>query len=66
MYWTDWGVQPRIERAYMSGAVRQVVVRDNLGWPNGLALDVKNSKMYWVDAKLDNVSSSFSLIIRIF
>ena len=39
----------------MSGANREAIVTRDLGWPNGLTLDIANYKMYWADAKLDKV-----------
>jgi len=38
MYWTDWGTQPKIERASLDGSDRIVVVSENILWPNGLTL----------------------------
>ena len=57
MYWTDWGNVPRIERAHMSGAGREVLVNTSIVYPNGLALDLTIGRFYWVDAKLDVVES---------
>lgn len=42
MYWTDWGSHPKIEVADMSGANRQTLISTDLGWPNGLVLDLEN------------------------
>ncbi len=55
MYWTDWGEVPKIERAGMDGTPRsrQVIIRENIYWPNGLTLDYELSKIYWADAKLN-------------
>ena len=50
MYWTDWGENPRIERAGMDGSEREVLVHLNLTWPNGLAIDHEQGRMYWADA----------------
>ena len=50
MYWTDWGDDPKIERAGMDGKERHVIVRSNLTWPNGLAIDYSELRLYWVDA----------------
>ncbi len=50
MYWTDWGDHPKIERAGMDGLERHVIVRSNLTWPNGLAIDYSEMRLYWVDA----------------
>ena len=50
MYWTDWGSSPKIERAWMNGENRQMVVDRDLIWPNGLAIDHQQGRLYWVDA----------------
>lgn len=55
MYWTDWGQQPKIERANLDGTDRLVLVDSHLGWPNGLALDYSTGKLYWGDAKMDKI-----------
>lgn len=55
MYWTDWGEVPKIERADLDGMERVVMVNTSLGWPNGLALDYEERKIYWGDAKTDKI-----------
>ena len=55
MYWTDWGKVPKIERANLDGSDRTVLVNRSLGWPNGLALDFEEGKIYWGDAKEDKI-----------
>ena len=50
MYWTDWGTVAKIEKAGMDGSNRQVLISQNLTWPNGLALDYEYRKLYWTDA----------------
>lgn len=55
MYWTDWGEVPKIERADLDGMERLVMVNTSLGWPNGLALDYDERKIYWGDAKTDKI-----------
>lgn len=55
MYWTDWGVVPKIERADLDGTERVVLVNTSLGWPNGLALDYHQRTIYWGDAKTDRI-----------
>ncbi|XP_067001123.2 low-density lipoprotein receptor isoform X2 [Anabrus simplex] len=57
MYWTDWGTEPKIERAGMDGAHRQTIVSYEVKWPNGLTLDLVRHRVYWVDAKLNVISS---------
>lgn len=39
IFWSDWGTQPRIERCFMDGSGRKVIVDSELGFPNGLAID---------------------------
>lgn len=60
MYWTDWGEIPKIERATLDGTERVVMVNTSLGWPNGLALDYAERKIYWGDAKTDKIEVSCS------
>lgn len=55
MYWTDWGEVPKIERADLDGMERVVMVNTSLGWPNGLALDYDERRIYWGDAKTDKI-----------
>lgn len=57
MYWTDWGSNPRIERAGMDGSHRQIIINNNIKWANGLTLDLVLNRIYWVDAKLNIISS---------
>lgn len=48
MFWTDWGSNPRIERAGMDGTHRQTIVSYDVKWPNGLTLDLVQKRVYWV------------------
>ncbi|CAG9855512.1 unnamed protein product [Phyllotreta striolata] len=57
LFWTDWGKEPKIERAGMDGSHRQSIVTFDVIWPNGLTLDLVKRKVYWVDAKLNSISS---------
>ena len=52
MFWTDWGTEPKVERAEMDGSNRQVIIQQNIQWPNGLTLDYNNQKLFWTDAKV--------------
>ena len=55
---TDWGHDPKIERAGMDGLERHVIVRSNLTWPNGLAIDYSELRLYWVDAGTKRIEYS--------
>ena len=57
MYWSDWGVNPKIERCGMDGSNRQILVNSHLKWPNGITLDLLEQRLYWVDAKINAISS---------
>lgn len=35
----------------MDGSWRETLVNTSLGWPNGIALDVKSQTIYWGDAQ---------------
>uniref|UniRef100_A0A8C2TJ69 LDL receptor related protein 8 n=1 Tax=Coturnix japonica TaxID=93934 RepID=A0A8C2TJ69_COTJA len=56
MYWSDWGDKAKIEKAGLNGVGRQVLVSDNIEWPNGITLDLLNQRLYWVDSKLHSLS----------
>lgn len=57
MYWTDWGKNPKVARANMDGSEDVSFVSDSIYWPNGLALDSPNERLYWTDAKLSSLES---------
>lgn len=57
LFWSDWGAVPKIERAGMDGSHRQVIVEHDIKWPNGLTLDIVGKRLFWVDAKLQTISS---------
>ncbi|CAD5215557.1 unnamed protein product [Bursaphelenchus xylophilus] len=59
IFWTDWGNHARIERAGMNGEDRmEVLTGSTVRWPNGLALDILEQRIYWADAKVKMISSS--------
>ncbi|EDW86389.2 uncharacterized protein Dwil_GK17732 [Drosophila willistoni] len=57
-FWSDWGPNPKIERAHMDGSQRQVIISKGVTWPNGLAIDYPNHKIYWADAKQHAIECS--------
>ncbi|OXA50506.1 Low-density lipoprotein receptor-related protein 6 [Folsomia candida] len=52
MFWSDWGENPKIERAGMDGRERKIIVDKHIFWPNGVTVDMEHNHVYWVDAKL--------------
>ncbi|KAK3747611.1 hypothetical protein QZH41_013666, partial [Actinostola sp. cb2023] len=57
MYWADWGLVAKIERSHMDGHNREVLVSSTITWPNGLALDLPNNRLYWTDGKRGTIES---------
>ncbi|CAJ0586597.1 unnamed protein product, partial [Mesorhabditis spiculigera] len=59
IFWTDWGQSAKIERSGMDGTHRTTIVEgDHVKWPNGLALDLLDKRVYWADAKIKSIFSS--------
>ena len=59
MFWSDWGQYPKIESCGMNGdlSTRKVLVDSDIVWPNGLTLDFKTKKLYWLEAKLGYIAA---------
>ncbi|KAF7989294.1 hypothetical protein HCN44_007968 [Aphidius gifuensis] len=57
LFWTDWGENPRIERIGMDGTNRSTIISTKIYWPNGLALDTANKRIYFADSKLDFIDT---------
>lgn len=56
LFWSDWNEKkPKVERSNLDGSERILIIKDDLGWPNGITLDVINMKIYWCDAKSDKI-----------
>jgi nidogen (entactin) len=56
MYWSDWNrVAPKIEVANMDGSGRSVLVGNDLGLPNNLAIDFDRNELCWTDAGLHRI-----------
>ena len=60
MYWTDWGKNPKIERCGMNGdfATREIVIKGDIVYPNGLAIDYVEEKLWWAEATLDKIETA--------
>lgn len=56
LYWSWWTVKPavgKVERAWMDGTHREVVVETITQWPSSIAL--KDSTLYWADFYSDKI-----------
>lgn len=58
LYWSDWGESPNIERAYLDGSQRIIIVKQDLGFPNGITIDYQARRLYWTDALKDRIDTS--------
>ncbi|XP_025833299.1 low-density lipoprotein receptor-related protein 4 [Agrilus planipennis] len=58
MYFSDWGGKPKIERSFLDGSGRKVLIVDELRYPTGLTLDYEKKRLYWSDYYLDRIESS--------
>ncbi|XP_048450538.1 low-density lipoprotein receptor-related protein 2-like isoform X3 [Rhincodon typus] len=57
VYWSDCGDPAKIEKSGMNGMGRQLLVSGGIQQPNGIALDLVKSRLYWIDSKLHMLSS---------
>ena len=55
LFWTDWGDEPKIQRATMDGKSIKIIVNTNIHWPNGLTIDYDTDTLYFVDAYKDRI-----------
>ncbi|KAH9370046.1 hypothetical protein HPB48_001923 [Haemaphysalis longicornis] len=55
IFWSDWGVPPKIERASLDGSNRIVLVIVSVQLVNDLALDFEEDKLYWCDSRTDTI-----------
>lgn len=56
--WTDAGVMPKIEKAWMDGTKRKVLVNEKLGFPSGIVIDTyQKNRVYWADSKQNVIES---------
>ena len=58
MFWTDYGQNPKIERASLNGEGRTSIVNSGLVWPNDIVVDFSTNKLYWVDSFLDKIETA--------
>ena len=47
----------KIERAYMDGSQRKVLVTKKLYNPQGLTLDYSNQRLYWTDVHMNQIET---------
>lgn len=57
IFWSDWGANPKLERAELDGNNRMTLVNSSIVWPNALVVDIENGKLFWADTKLDKIET---------
>jgi len=57
VYWSDVN-EDRIERAFLNGTGRRVIVSSGLIAPEGVAVDWIARNLYWTDTKTDTIDAS--------
>ena len=57
IFWSDLGDVARIERADLDGENRVAIVSDYIVWPQALCVDTVRTRIYWVDVRLNSLSS---------
>lgn len=58
LFFSDWGIRPRIEVCDLLGNNRRTIVDSNLVHPRGLALDMSQDRIFWVDSGIYSVESA--------
>lgn len=58
MFWSDLGQTAKIERAFLDGNDRRVILNTDLSQPVGLTIDYNEQRIYWSDVDLDRLEYS--------
>lgn len=57
LFWSDLGLNARIETARMDGTGRRILVESDILYPTGLAIDYPARRLYWADPKTGTLES---------
>ena len=62
MFWTDYGDNPKIERATLAGQERTTIIANTtitrLKYPNDVIVDYTSNRIYWVDGGLNVIGTA--------
>lgn len=59
LYWSDWGVEPKIERANLMGENRKTILsHEHVKWTSSIAVDPTIERIFWVDMSSHRICSS--------
>lgn len=57
MYWIDWSLNPKLERAWLDGTHREILPVQ-FGRVYGLTIDYLEKRLYWTDFDNKCIESS--------
>lgn len=57
LFWTDTGIQPKIERSLLDGSKRKVLVWSGILYPVSIAVDVHSNTIFFTDSARETVES---------
>lgn len=61
LFFSDYGRKPRhktrIERAYMDGSKRFLLVNKDIIAPTSITVDAINKRIFWTDSRLDHIQT---------
>ena len=58
MFWSFHKPTFRINRSYLSGAEKKIIVSCNISEPNDITLDLENKRIYWVNTSNHTLEST--------
>jgi len=58
LFYTNWGEKPHIGRVGMDGTRSEAIITEDIGWPNGITVDVVMKRIYWSDAKHGSIETA--------
>jgi low density lipoprotein-related protein 2 len=58
LFYSEWERPANISRVNLDASGVVVFQKLILGWPNGLAIDYEEDRLYWCDALLDHIQHS--------
>ena len=58
IFWSDLGLNARIETARMDGTWRRILIENDVLYPTGLAIDYPARRLYWADPKTGTIEST--------
>ena len=58
LFYSNWGNNPHIGRAGMDGTRPEAIISKDIGWPNGIAVDIVLKRIYWSDAKHGRIETA--------